>query len=227
MDKDITKGSLDDILSSIDATDKSMPFSVKGAKGQYLYANEAWGNLAEATPQRILGKCDEQLPWGKVHGSLVHLMDAQTKTRGKFSAVDRRPHFKGKYWLRTATDKFYLREQKTIITRVQASKDEEFCQLATQVTEKGILHNGVALSIKQLYLLHQLLFHVPQKQSARELNCSTNRINQYLRGLQDKFEADDTKELMCFLSAQGFFPLLERFDLLFNHGWIQSELRFS
>lgn len=226
MDKEFLKGSLDDILGAATRNNKT-PFSVKNAKGQYIYANEAWSELAETAPGNIVGKRDDQLPWGMAHGKLVFLMDSETRKNGSAIIIDRRPHFSGKSWLHTNTEKFFLRDKSIIVSNVDASTTDDFCRLANQVSEKGISYNGMTLSIKQLYLLHQLLFHVPQKQSARELGCSTNRINQYLRDLRDRFDAEDSKELMCALSAHGLVPLLEHFDLIFKHEWVASELRFQ
>jgi PAS domain-containing protein len=225
MDKEVLEGSLDDILNATSA-ESSMPFSIKDTKGKYIFANDAWGELAEVSPHTIIGRRDNQLPWGSVHTDLVMMMDAETVARGTFYITDRRPHFRGDVWLRTSTEKFFVPAHDIIVSRVDASTSDEFCELATRMTEKGITHNGISLSVKQLYLLHQHLFHVPHKQSAREIGCSTNRIHQYLRDIRDKFEAEDSKELMCALSANGFFTLLEHFDLLFKHTWLPSELRF-
>lgn len=226
MEKEFLKGSLDDILST-SAQYNKMPFSVKNARGQYIYANDAWGELAEVVPSNIAGKRDDQLPWGSAHGDFVFLLDAEVQKKGSARVVDRRPHFSGKFWIHSNTEKFYLRDKNIIVSKVNPSTDEDFCGLANQISEKGIVFNGMSFSIKQLYLLHQLLFHVPQKQSARELGCSTNRINQYLRDLRDRFEAEDSKELMCALSANGLLPLLEHFDLIFKHDWVASDLRFQ
>lgn len=226
MDMEVLKGSFDDIVGAA-SVDSRLPFSVKDSRGKYLFANEAWGELAETPSHKVVGRRDNQLPWGASHTKLITMMDAEALARGNFYVIDRRPHFRGDVWLRANTEKFFVPAHDIIISRVEASTSDEFCELATRMTEKGITHNGISLSVKQLYLLHQNLFHVPHKQSAREIGCSTNRIHQYLREIRDKFEAEDSKELMCALSAQGFFTLLEHFDLLFKHGWLSSELRFQ
>lgn len=217
---------IDEILERIVERQGDVPTSIKNERGVYTFANEGWAALAEAPVHRITAKRDDQLPWGGVSTPFIQFMDSEARKRGSYRSIDCRPQFRGHFWARYATQKLYLPEQRLIISTVEPSTSDEFCVLASQVNERGLVLGHLSLSIKQLYLLHQLLFHVPHKQSARELGCSTNRINQHLRELRDKFEVDDSKELMCALSARGLFPLLEHFDLLFKLGWVPSDLRF-
>jgi DNA-binding CsgD family transcriptional regulator len=200
--------------------------SIKDSKGIYTYANEGWSGLAEAPIHKITGRRDDELPWGARDGRLILSMDATTRKKKRVKRVDRLAHFQQKVWMHTTTERLYVPDEDVIVCVVQPSEADDFCRLANQVTADGIVFNGLTLSIKQMYLLHQLLFQVPQKQTARELGCSTTRINQYLRELRDMFEAEDSKELICALSANGLFPLLERFELLFRQQWVPTELKF-
>jgi len=217
---------IEQILRDMTERHGAAPLSVKNDRGVYLFVNESWGEMAETPAHRMTAKRDDQLPWGPAHLPFIQFMDRQARRLGVYHSDDRRPQFRGQYWARYTTEKIFLPEQQAIISTVQPSTSDEFCQLANRVNERGIVLGDMSLSIKQLYLLHQLLFHVPQKQSARELGCSISRINQYLRELRDKFEVDDSKEMMCALSAHGLFPLLEHFGLLFQMGWVASDLRF-
>lgn len=202
-----------------------LPVSIKNNRGVYVYANEGWSELAEAPIHEITSRRDDQLPWADSNAKFIQYMDRETRRRGTFNIADRRPHFQTRIWMRTGIERVYVPDERVLISVVEPISSDDFCNWASKVTERGIVLNGAALSIKQLYLLHQLLFHVPQKQTAREMGCSTTRINQYLRVLRDQFEADDNKELICALSASGLFPLLERFDLLFKHNLLADELK--
>lgn len=204
----------------------STAVSIKDASGRYAYADAGWSELAEVPIHKITGKRDDELPWGPRDGRLILSMDAATRKKGHLQRVDRLAHFQQKIWMHTNTQRWYVPEEQMIVCVVQPTDTDDFCRLANQVSASGISLNGFSLSIKQLYLLHQLLFQVPHKQTARELGCSTNRVNQYLRELRDIFEAEDSKELICALSANGLFPLLERFELLFRQQWVPAELKF-
>lgn len=217
---------IDRIMQDIAEKHGKVPVSIKNEKGVYIFANEGWGELAETSEHRITDKRDDQLPWGSAHLPFIQFMDKETRRLGNYRSIDCRPQFRGQYWARYTTEKMFLPDERLIISTVQPSTRDEFCLLANQVSERGLVLGDLSLSVKQLYLLHQLMFHVPHKLSARELGCSTHRINQQLRELRDKFEADDSKELMCALSARGLFPLLEHFELLFNMGWVASDLRY-
>jgi DNA-binding CsgD family transcriptional regulator len=205
----------------------NMAMSLKDARGRYAYADEGWSELAEMPIHNMMGRRDDEMPWGATNGRLILSMDATTRKKGHVQRVDRLAHFQQRVWMHTTTRRWYVPEEDAIVCVVKPSDTDEFCQLANQVTTSGISFNGISLSIKQLYLLHQLLFHVPHKQTARELGCSMNRVNQHLRVLRDIFEAEDSKELICAVSAHGLFPLLERLELLFRQQWIPAELRFQ
>jgi hypothetical protein len=202
-----------------------LPVSIKNDRGVYVFANEGWSELAEASIQEITSRRDDQLPWAASNAKFIQHLDGETRRRGGLNISDRRPHFQTRVWMRTGIERVYVPSEHRLICVVEPIARDDFCRWATSVTESGLAFNGVSLSIKQLYLLHQLLFHVPLKQTAKELGCSTTRIHQYLRVLRDHFEADDNKELVCALSAYGLFPLLERFDLLFKHNWVPDELK--
>jgi DNA-binding CsgD family transcriptional regulator len=216
--------SIDKMLETMGS--ESAAVCVKNDKRIYTFANEAWCDLAEVPSHLIAGKNDIQLPWGSTNGQFIEQLDHLTRKQGTLTVIDRRPHFQQRTWFCTSIEKTYLPEQGALATAVEAIPTDSFSTLASQVTEKGLAHAGYSLSIKQLYLLHQLLFHVPHKQTARELGCSLNRIHQHLRDIRDQFDAEDSKELVCALSANGFFPLLEHFDLLFRHRWLADELKY-
>lgn len=199
---------------------------IKNDRGIYTFANDSWTDLAEVPNHAIAGKNDAQLPWGVTRGQFIDQLDTTARRRGKLTVVDRRPHFQDRTWFCGSIEKIYVPEKNMLATAVKVLPDDGFSALASKVNEKGLDHAGVELSIKQLYLLHQLLFHVPHKQTARELGCSVNRIHQHLREIRDRFDAEDSKELVCALSASGLFPLLEHFDLLFRHRWIADELKY-
>lgn len=218
--------SIDDILSRLEER-KNVAVALKNDRGVYTYANNGWSEIAEAPAHKITGKNDDQLPWSAMHSKFIQSMDATTKYAGHLTRADRINHFHTKRWMHTTTERLYLPNDELIVCMVKPSHDDHFCQLANQVTEKGLAIDGLSLSIKQMYLLHQLLFHVSHKQIARELSCSPNRVNQQLRNIRDKFQVDDNKELVCALSAAGLFPLLEHFDLLFRYGWIPLELKYQ
>ncbi len=219
-----THKNIDKILDA--AAEESSAVCLKNDKRVYTFANEAWSDLAEVSSHIIAGKNDTQLPWGATNSQFIEQLDNLTRRQGQLTVIDRRPHFQQRLWFCTTIEKTYFRDPGVLATAVEAIPSDSFSTLASQVTEKGLTHNGFALSIKQLYLLHQLLFHVPHKQTARELGCSLNRIHQYLRDIRDQFDAEDSKELVCALSAHGFFPLLEHFDLLFRHRWLADELKY-
>lgn len=216
---------LDEILEEMGAGGP-VPTCLKNDRGTYIYANEGWSELATTPLHKLTGRGDEQLPWGPHSGQFIRTLDHATRSQGRVQRIDRLAHFEQRVWMRTATNRRYLRREGVIVCQVAATYDDDFCQLANQVTEQGIAVGDVALSVKQLYLLHQLLFQVPQKQTARELGCSTTRINQYLRQLRERFAVDDNMELICTLSGMGLFPLLERLELLFKEQWIPAELKF-
>lgn len=222
-DTDIHKA-IDDIVNSLSRTDAAL--CIKNARGLYTFANEAWTDLAEVPNHLIAGKHDLQLPWGPTNGGYIEQLDASTRRYGKLISLDRRPHFQERTWFCASIEKIYVPDKSLLATAVKALPDDDFSTMAGKVDEGGIEHSGFELSVKQLYLLHQLLFHVPHKQTARELGCSVNRIQQHLREIREQFEAEDSKELVCALSAHGFFPLLEHFDLLFRHRWLADELRY-
>jgi len=214
----------DKILHAI--ADQGSAVSVKNGRRVYTFANEAWSELAEVPSHLIAGKNDGQLPWGITNAQFIEQLDNQTRRQGRLTIVDRRPHFQQRLWFCSTIDKTHDAGTGMLATTVNAIPSDSFSSLASKTTEQGLAHDGFELSIKQLYLLHQLLFHVPHKQTARELGCSLNRIHQYLREIRDQFDAEDSKELVCALSAHGFFPLLENFDLLFRHRWLADELKF-
>lgn len=216
--------SVDDILGRIEGA--CVAVSLKNSRGIYTYANEDWSGLAEVPVHKLTGRRDDELPWGARDGKLIQSMDCETRRRGQLERIDRLAHFQHRFWMCTNTERLFVPAEDTIVSIVKPVETDDFCRLAGQVSASGITFGGISLSIKQLYLLHQLLFHVPQKQTARELGCSTSRINQYLQELRDMFDADDSKELVCALSAHGLFPLLERFELLFNQQWLPADLRF-
>jgi DNA-binding CsgD family transcriptional regulator len=223
MDKGIYK-SVDSILCAMQYSPE-IPLSLKDDKGVYIYANETWAELAEAPPHRIVGHRDNQLPWGDPSNNQFNWsMDAATRTKGVFKSSDRRPHFTAKYWINTDIEKVYIRDERVIASVVKViTEQDKFCILAERVNEKGINIHGLQLSIKQLYLAHQLLFHVPHKQTAREMGCSSNRVNQSLQEIKEMLDAEDSRDLICRLSALGLFPLLEHFELVLRHGWVSSE----
>ena len=225
MDKSPSK-SLDDVLSRLEERN-NIAVALKNNRGIYTYANNAWSEIAEAPIRKITGSSDHQLPWGARDGRLILSMDDATRRKGRLTQTDRFSHFHRKTWMITTTERLLLPQAGLMVCIVEPGHPDAFCQLASRVTAKGITVNDISLSIRQLYLLHQLLFHVPHKQTARELGCSTNRINQCLRAIRDKFEANDSKELICALSATGLFPLLEHFDLLFRYGWVSRELKYQ
>lgn len=216
--------SIDRILGAI--AGEGSAISVKNDRLVYTFANEAWSDLAEVPNHLLAGRSDFQLPWGTTNGQFIEQLDLQARGRNRLTVVDRRPHFQQRLWFCSAIEKTWEPHAGLLATTVQSIPSDGFATLASKVTEKGLAHAGFELSIKQLYLLHQLLFHVPHKQTARELGCSLNRIHQHLREMRDQFDAEDSKELVCALSAHGFFPLLEHFDLLFRHRWLADELKF-
>ena len=220
MDRDVIT-SIDEILQGVN---DSVPVCIKDDSGFYCYANEAWGELAEAPPHKIVGRRDDQLPWGPSNNRFIQRIDAVARERMHFNSRDRRPHFQGRFWLCATIEKAYVPGEGLLATLVRATGDDDFCRQASRVTERGLEFNGLSLSIKQLYLAHQLLFQVPHKQTARELRCSLSRVNQCLAEVREIFGVDDSKELICALSAHGLFPLLEHFELLFRHDWISTEL---
>lgn len=209
-----------------DVANESSAICIKNDRRIYTFANDGWSDLAEVPNHFIAGKSDAQLPWATTNGQFIEQLDNTARKQGQLAIVDRRPHFQHRVWFCTTIEKTYHRDKGMLATAVEAVPTDSFSMLASLVTEKGLAHNGFALSIKQLYLMHQMLFHVPHKQTARELRCSLNRIHQYLRDIRDQFDAEDSKELLCALSAHGFFPLLEHFDLLFRHRWLADELKY-
>lgn len=215
---------IDELLRELEEKRKA-PVSIKNGGGIYVYANDGWGEMAEATAHSITSKRDDQLPWGSISTPFIQWLDAQAREKGVFRNIDCRPQFRGQYWATYTTEKLYVPDEQIIISVVEPSTDNEFCQLANKVTENGIVWANQVLSVRQLYLLHQLLFHIPHKQTAKELGCSTSRISQHLDELRETFEADDNTELMCALSANGLLPLLEQLHLLFRHRWISPDLK--
>lgn len=215
---------IDEILRELEEKGK-VPISIKNGRGIYIYANDGWGEMAEATVHSITSRRDDQLPWGAISTPFIQWLDGQAREKGVFKNTDCRPQFRGQYWATYTTEKLYIPDEQIIISVVEPSIDNEFCQLANKVTESGINWGNHSLSVRQLYLLHQLLFHIPHKQTAKELGFSTSRINQRLDELRESFEADDNKELMCALSALGLIPLLEQLHLLFRHKWLSPDLK--
>jgi len=218
------KRKLDDILEEAETNGA---VCLKNDRRIYTFANEGWSNLASVPIHLLTGKSDEQLPWALHSGNFIQSMDETTRRYGRLHRVDRLAHFERREWMHTITERRYLHDERLILCIVRATDTDEFCRLANQVSEKGIFFSDRSLSIRQLYLLHQLLFQVPQKQTARELGCSVNRINQCMRELREYFEVEDNKELLCILSAYGLFPLLERFDQIFKSRWVSPELIFA
>lgn len=225
MGRDAGRESLDDLLERANAQ-PGASVCLKNDKGLYTYSNDLWSELATVPIHKLTGKSDFQLPWGARNGNLIISMDKTTRKVGALQRVDRLVHFDRREWMHTVTERLYLDDQRLILCVVTPTKTDDFCRLANLVTDKGITCNGISLSIKQLYLLHQLLFQVPQKLVAREYGISVNRIHQYLRNIREEFGVEDNKELLCLLSAAGLFPLLERFDQIFKFKWVHPELRF-
>jgi DNA-binding CsgD family transcriptional regulator len=223
-DTEISK-SIDAILGTVN--NEPVPVCIKNGRRAYAFANEAWSDLAEVTNYFIAGKRDNQLPWGPSNSQFIEHLDSAARKQGSLTTIDRRPHFHQRTWFCTSIEKIYAADKGLLATVVKPIPSDDFATLASQVTEQGLVHDGLSLSVKQLYLLHQLLFHVPHKQTARELGCSLNRIQQHLREIRDQFNADDSKELICALSARSFFPLLEHFDLLFKHRWLADDLKYQ
>jgi hypothetical protein len=219
-----SKKKIDEILSALELRG-GLPASIKNNRGIYTYANEGWSELAATPIQKITSSRDDQLPWGPMNTQFILFMDKLARQQGGFKSIDRRPHFQQKRWMCSSIEKIHLPEDGIIVTVVEPVLTDEFSRIASQVTEQGLVHNDHSLSVKQLYLLHQLLFQVPHKVTARELGCSENRIHQCLRDLREEFDADDSKELICALSANGLFPLLEHFDLLFKHHFLTTEMK--
>ena len=201
--------------------------SVKNQRGAYTYANERWSCLAEAPAHTITGKRDDQLPWGSRNGAFIRSLDFATKQDGYVKRTDRLTHFNKNIWTYTTTERVYVPDEDSIVCIVALSEFDEFCRLASLVDESGIAFNQLALSVRQLHLLHQLLFHVPHAQTARELGCSLRRLNRELRELRDDFAVDDQEGLIRAVSLKGLLPLIEHLDLLFKYRWVPAELKFS
>lgn len=222
----MNRDTVDTILSWLDRRENSA-VSMKNDQGLYTYADKGWSQLAEVPSHKITGKSDKELPWGTRSGRFIQSLDSTTRKNGYLKRVDRLTHFQKKIWTCTTTERLYIPGKDTIVCIVTLSDTDEFCRMANQVTERGITFNGFSLSIKQLYLLHQLLFHVPQKQTAQELNCPVRQVNQQFRALREYFMVQDSQELIRILAANGLLALLQHFELLFRQQWIPSELKYS
>lgn len=201
--------------------------SVKNHRGVYTYANEPWSNLAEASAHAITGKRDDQLPWGSRSGMFIQSLDVVTKHEGYIRRTDRLTHFNKRIWTHTSTERIYMPREDSIVCVVVASEFDEFCRLASLVDESGISFNNVRLSIRQLHLLHHLLFHVSHAQTAHELGCSPKKIHRELHALRDYLAADGREGLIRAVSRKGLLPLVEHLDLLFKYRWVAAELKFS
>lgn len=225
MDDGVETRALEDLLIELESQAPSA-LSAKTEAGVYTYANDFWSELAEAPIHKIVGSVDHKLPWAKRNATFIRTMDEVTRREGYLKRVDRLVHFRKREWLHTTTERIFLAEEEAIVCKVSLAHKDEFCSLASQLTENGLTHNGFDLSIRQLYLLHQILFHVANEQTARELNCSTFRIHQELRGIREYFSVHSNADLLRSVSANGLFPLLEHFDVVFRQRWLPSELKF-
>lgn len=223
MDNEIM--SVSDIVSRAEACGDSV--SVKNMRGTYIYASDGWGRLATVAPHEIIGRRDDRLPWDAQSGDFIRAMDIVTVKEGYLEQLDRRVHFQKRAWAYTATKRIHVRHEGAIVCVVSLSHTDPFCRLAADVTEKGISFNGVSFSVKQLYLLHQLLYRVPQKDTARELGCSASQVSRSIRKICDDIAAGSREEMFRELSARGILPLLERFELLFSQQWLPSALKYE
>jgi DNA-binding CsgD family transcriptional regulator len=223
MDNEIE--SVSDIVSRAESCGDSV--SVKNMRGTYTYASDGWGRLATVPAHEIVGRSDDRLPWEPQSGDFIRTMDIATVKEGYLEQVDRRVHFQKRAWAYTATKRMHVRQENAIVCVVSLSHADPFCRLAGDVTEHGISFNGVSFSVKQLYLLNQLLFRVPQKETARELGCSSSHVSKSIRRICDDIAVANREEMFRELSVRGLLPLLERFDLLFSQQWLPSALKYE